>query len=158
MDPFESKYSEEFLECAVKAEDSVYYTNNRIFECAVYGEDDEDDVYEEKYCYEIWAAACLYDSMLNGTPYSHLCIGYEKAFDNALEKLKKDISKKKFLSKKPVYDISSILQNAVDALDVVNGTAFASELAEKMKADGLSEKFERSISDLQNNLAKHIEE
>ncbi|MDE5859006.1 MAG: hypothetical protein K2H23_01220, partial [Oscillospiraceae bacterium] len=107
-------------------------------------------------CYEAWAAACLYDNMLNGTEYSYLCKGYEEIFDSAVKRLEKDISKKKFLIKKPVYDLSEILQNAVDALDVVMGINDDSELAEKMKAAGFSKEFENEIIDLQNRLASHI--
>ena len=55
-----------------------------------------------------------------------------------------------------MYDLSKILQNAVDALDVIMGINSDSELAEKMKAAGLAEEFERGIVDLQNRLADHI--
>lgn len=157
--PFETEYAQNFIAELVsdKFSDSVFYTNEVAFDCLLFDpEDIEEDGYDEEVCYEAWAAACLYDSMLNGTPYSHLCRGYEEAFENSVKRLEKDISKKKFLSKKPVYDLSKILQNAVDALDVIMGINSDSELAEKMKAAGLAEEFERGIIDLQNRLADHI--
>ena len=83
---------------------------------------------------------------------------YKDSLTAAVKRLEKDISKKKFLSKKPVYDLSKILQNAVDALDVVMGINADSELAERMKRWGVTDKFERTVIDLQNRLSTHIEE
>lgn len=158
LDPFETKYAKKLIEDTANADDmtnSVWYTNKICFETALPNASDEDDI-DEEFCYEIWASACLYDNMLNGTAYSHLCRGYEEVFENAVKQLEKDISKKKFLSKKPVYDLSEILQNAVDALDAVMGINSDSELAENMKAAGLTKEFESVIIDLQNRLADHI--
>lgn len=160
-DPFETEYARELISELVsdKSSDAVFWTNEVAFDCLLPNdEDDEEGGYDEEVCYEAWAAACLYDAMLNGTAYSHLCRGYEEVFENAVKRLEKDISKKKFLSKKPVYDLSKILQNAVDALDVVMGIAADSELAERMKRWGVAERFERTVIDLQNRLSAHIEE
>lgn len=157
--PFETEYARELISELVsdKFSDSVFWTNEVAFDCLLSGaEDNEEGGYEEEVCYEGWAAACLYDSMLNGTPYSYLCRGYEEVFENAVKRLEKDIFKKKFLSQKPVHDLSKILQNAVDALDVIMGINSDSELAEKMKAAGLSKEFEAGITDLRNRLANHI--
>lgn len=162
--PFETEYARNFIAELVsdKFSDSVFYTNEVAFDCLLFDvgdiEDSEEDGYDEEVCCEAWAAACLYDSVLNGTAYSHLCRGYEETFENAVKRLEKDTAKKKFLSKKPVYDISKILQNAVDALDVVIGMSADSELAERMKRQDVSEKFERTVIDLQNRLSAHIEE
>lgn len=160
INPFETKYAEKLIKNVANTDDtanSIFYTDKICFECAVPWTDDEDKGgFEEEFCYEIWASACLYDNMLNGTEYSYLCRGYEEFFDNAVKRLEKDLAKKKFLSKKPVYDLSEILQNAVDALDAVMGITDVSELAEKMKAAGLNKEFESEIIDLQNRLASHI--
>ncbi|MDE6763125.1 MAG: hypothetical protein K2J73_05555 [Oscillospiraceae bacterium] len=142
--PFETEYAREFISELVSdtSSDSVFWTNEAVFECmlpdAYY---DEDGGYDEEVCYEVWAAACLYDSMLNGTDYSSCCRDYKDSFTAAVKRLEKDVSKKKFLSKKPVYDLSKLLQNAVDALDVVIGIGADSELAERMKRWGVTDKF-----------------
>lgn len=162
--PFETEYAKKLIEDTANADDmtnSVWYTNEICFETAIADasdEDENDDGIDDEFCYEIWAAACLYDSMLNGTDYSRFCMGYEDSLTAAVKRLEKDISKKKFLSKKPVYDLSRILQNAVDALDAVIGISADSELAERMKRQGVADKFERTVFDLQNRLSAHIEE
>lgn len=159
--PFETEYARELISeiASDRSSDSVFWTNEVAFDCLIsdYGYD-EDGGYEEEVCYEAWAAACLYDAMLNGTDYSAFCRGYEDSLSAAVKRLEKDTAKKKFLSKKPVYDISKLLQNAVDALDVVMGMSADSELAEIMKRCGVADKFERTIIDLQNRLSAHIEE
>lgn len=159
--PFETEYARELISeiASDKSSDSVFRTNEIAFDCLIsdYG-DDEDGGYEEEVCYEAWAAACLYDAMLNGTDYSAFCRGYEDSLSAAVKRLEKDTAKKKFLSKKPVYDISELLQNAVDALDVVMGMSADSELAERMKQCGVTDKFESTIIDLQNRLSAHIKE
>lgn len=156
--PFETEYARELISeiASNKYSDSVFWTNEIAFECVLTNDDDDGGGYDDECCYEVWASACLYDSMLNGTPYSYLCRGYEEVFENAVKRLEKDIFKKKFLSQKPVHDLSKILQNAVDALDVIMGINSDSELAEKMKASGLSKEFEAGITDLRNRLANHI--
>lgn len=106
---------------------------------------------------EIWADACLLDDALNGMDYSSECIGYADEYRKALEMLKQDISKKKFLSKKPVYNLSVVLQNGIDALDCVLGINYDSELAEEMKQKGSYSEFENLIIDLQNRLSRHID-
>lgn len=159
--PFETEYAREFISeiASDKSSDTVFWTNEIAFECLLPGaEDEEYGGYDEEVCYEAWAAACLYDSMLNGTDYSRFCMDYKDSLTAAVKRLEKDISKKKFLSKKPVYDLSKILQNAVDALDVVMGINADSELAERMKRWGVTGKFERTVIDLQNRLSTHIEE
>lgn len=158
--PFETKYAETLVRDAANTDnitDSVWCTDKICFECTLpYANHEEDGAFEEEFCYEIWASACLYDNMLNGTEYAYLCIGYEEIFDNAVKRLKTDISKKKFLSRKPVYDLSKILQNAVYALNVIMGINADSELAESMKAAGLSKEFENEITGLRNRLESHI--
>ncbi|MDE6599868.1 MAG: hypothetical protein K2K34_07315 [Oscillospiraceae bacterium] len=159
--PFETEYARELISeiASDRSSDSVFWTNEVAFDCMLPStDDDEDGGYDEEVCYEAWAAACLYDTMLNGTEYSHLCRGYEEIFENAVKRLEKDTAKKKFLSKKPVYDISELLQNAIDALDVVMGMSADSELAERMKRWGVTDKFESTIIDLQNRLSAHIKE
>lgn len=159
--PFETEYAREFISeiASDKSSDSVFWTNEIAFDCLIsdYG-DDEDGGYDEEVCYEAWAAACLYDAMLNGTDYSAFCGGYEDSLSAAVKRLEKDTAKKKFLSKKPVYDLSKLLQNAIDALDVVMGMSADSELAEIMKRQGVTDRFESTIIDLQNRLSAHIEE
>lgn len=159
--PFETEYAREFISeiASDKSSDTVFWTNEIAFECLLpSAEDEEYGGYDEEVCYEAWAAACLYDSMLNGTDYSRFCMDYKDSLTAAVKRLEKDISKKKFLSKKPVYDLSKILQNAVDTLDVVMGINADSELAERMKRWGVTDKFERTVIDLQNRLSTHIEE
>lgn len=159
--PFETEYAREFISeiASDKSSDTVFWTNEIAFECLLPGaEDEEYGGCDEEVCYEAWASACLYDSMLNGTDYSRFCMDYKDSLTAAVKRLEKDISKKKFLSKKPVYDLSKILQNAVDALDVVMGINADSELAERMKRWGVTDKFERTVIDLQNRLSTHIEE
>ncbi|MDE6745034.1 MAG: hypothetical protein K2J72_00195 [Oscillospiraceae bacterium] len=159
--PFDTEYARELISeiASDRSSDSVFWTNEAAFECVLYNaDDDEEECYEEEVCYEVWAAACLYDAMLNGTDYSAFCRGYEDSFSAAVKRLEKDTAKKKFLSKKPVYDISELLQNAIDALDVVMGMSADSELAERMKRRGVTDRFESTIIDLQNRLSAHIEE
>lgn len=159
--PFETEYAREFISEIVsdRSSDSVFWTNEVAFDCMLpSADDDEDGGYDEEVCYEAWAAACLYDAMLNGTDYSAFCRGYEDNLSAAVKRLEKDTSKKKFLSKKPVYNISELLQNAIDALDVVMGMSADSELAEIMKRCGITDRFESTIIDLQNRLSAHIEE
>lgn len=158
--PFETEYARDLISeiASDKSSDSVFWTNEIAFECMLNDDEDEYGGYDEEVCCEAWAAACLYDAMLNGTDYSAYCKGYEDSLAAAVKRLEKDTSKKKFLSKKPVYDLSRLLQNAVDALDVVMGMSADSELAEKMKRQGAADRFERTVIDLQNRLSAHIEE
>lgn len=107
--------------------------------------------------YEIWAGACLLDDVLNGTDYSADCIGYSDEYRKVTEMLMQDISKKKFLSKKPFYNLPEILQNAIDALDYVLGINCDSKLAEEMCEKGIFKEWENEIIDLQNRLSSHIE-
>lgn len=116
----------------------------------------DNDIDSEIGC-EIWASAYLLDDVLNSNDYSADCIGYSDEYRKVTEMLRQDISKKKFLSKKPFYNLPEILQNAIDALDYVLGINCDSELAEEMKKNGAYEKWEKEIIDLQNRLSSHIE-
>ncbi|MCM1132805.1 MAG: hypothetical protein NC340_04970 [Ruminococcus flavefaciens] len=101
--------------------------------------------------YEIWASALLYDTVFNDIDYSVYCTGYEELYSRAVENLKKDLSRKAFMSFKPRYNIPKILRNAVDVLDTV-WLSDNSELAEKMRNDGVFEQWRNEIIDLQNRL------
>lgn len=108
--------------------------------------------------YEVWASACLYDAVVNGTDYALYCTGYAEEYQKAVEALRKALAKKKFLSRIPVHDLPEILQNAVDALDcVLDNVAGESELAGKMQENGNYEVFWTEILALQNRLSDHIE-
>lgn len=108
--------------------------------------------------YEVWASACLYDAVVNGTDYASYCTGYEDEYRKAVEALRKALAKKKFLSRIPVHDLSEILQNAVDALDcVLDNADDNSELAGKMQKNGQYKAFWTEILGLQSRLSDHIE-
>jgi len=182
LTPFRSEYAEKFISEMLAlipgTYDAVSYTHEQSFKIALPWEDDflqpgeNQPPLELDICYEIWAAACLYDAVLNHTDYANDCFHYRdnylKVLINIEESLKK--TKNKWFKKIPVYNLSRILQDAIDALDYVLSTDIEldepdgdfdyelSELGEVMRKEGKYQEFENSIIDLQNRLIQHINE
>lgn len=180
--PFENDYAIEFIKnIADNLAGAVLLTNEMLLSC-IFNEyhkaeenfmhkqlkkdsysDEEiedilnDDSVDSETGYEAWTSACLYDAIMNNTDYSRYCTSYEEVYNKAVEMLKKDLFRKKFLSKKPVHNISEILQNTVEALDYVLGINNDSEIADKMRSRGIFEEWRSEIIDLQNRLSKHTE-
>lgn len=152
--PFDSEWSREHIE------DIALFFKDAVYLNSFYSEyvQTEDDLIILDTGYEIWTAALLYDSVFNGIDYSIYCKGYYDIYIKAVENLKKDLSRKKFLSFKPLYNIPEILRNAVDALDYVLGIENTSELAEEMRKDGVYDEWRSEITALQKRLSVHIKE
>lgn len=151
--PFENEWVREHIEGIAKDSKDSALLNNFIFGYEWF----EDEKIALNMCYEVWTAALLYDTIFNNIDYSVYCTGYGNTYTKAVENLKKDLSRKKFLSFKPRYNISEILQNAIDALDEI-WMSDNSELAEEMKKNGIFEDWWHEIIDLQNRLSEHIQE
>lgn len=150
--PFENEWVREHIEGISKASRDSVLLNNFTFGYEWF----EEETISLDMGYEIWTAALFYDTIFNNIDYSVYCTGYEEVYNKAVENLKKDLSRKKFMSFKPRYNISEILQNAVDTLDSALGICNESELAEEMKKNGVFEKWRYEVIDLQNRLGTHI--
>lgn len=129
---------------------------NRFFENVF----KEDDVIEVDDSYEVWTYACLFDDILNNHDYSACCSYEEEIYSDIYisvrELVKHELERKKFFSKKSVYNIPEILQNIIDCLDYIMGIDCQSELMQYMESENTKEEFENTVIDLQNNLSKHI--
>lgn len=145
--PFDSEWVREHIEGIAKDSKDSVLLNNFSFGYEWF----EDETISLNMGYEIWASALLYDTVFNDIDYSVYCKDYYEVYNKAVENLKKDLSRKKFMSFKPRYDIPQILRNAVDALDKI-WLSDNSELAEKMRNDGVFEQWRHEIIDLQNRL------
>lgn len=145
--PFENEWVREHIEGIAKDSKDSVLLNNFTFGYEWF----EEETIALNMGYEIWTAGLLYDSVFNDIDYSVYCTGYEELYNRAVENLKKDLSRKKFLSFKPRYNIPEILQNAVDALDEV-WLSDNSELAEEMRKNGVFDNWRNEIIDLQNRL------
>ncbi len=128
------------------------FLNNMLFK--------EDNVVEIDDSYEIWTYACIYDDILNNYDYSVYCSYEEEIYSDRYilvrELMKHELERKKFFSKKSVYNISEILQNIIDCLDYAIGVDCQSELMKYMESKNTQKEFESTVIDLQNNLSKHI--
>ncbi|MDE5853594.1 MAG: hypothetical protein K2H19_00830 [Ruminococcus sp.] len=153
--PFEYEWAFENIEEIAESSDDAVWLINFSFE-SVWHECENDFIVLDT-GYEVWTSACLCDAVMNNTDYSKYCSGYEKIYIKAVEILKQDLFRKKFLTKKPIHNISEILQSAIDALDYVLGIVNESELADEMQNRGIFEEWRGEIIDLQNRLSKHIE-
>lgn len=120
----------------------------------------EDNAVEIDDAYEIWTYACIYDDILNNYDYSVYCSYEEEIYSDRYilvrELMKHELERKKFFSKKSVYNISEILQNIIDCLDYIIGVDCQSELMKYMESKNTQKEFESTVIDLQNNLSKHI--
>ncbi|MDE6774964.1 MAG: hypothetical protein K2J37_01455 [Ruminococcus sp.] len=150
--PFENEWVREHIEGVAKDSKDSAKLNNFIFGYEWF----EEEIIALNMGYEAWTAALLYDTVFNDIDYSLYCTGYEELYSRAVENLKKDLSRKKLLSFKPLYNIPEILQNAVDTIDSVLGIVNESELAEEMQKKGIFEKWRSEIIDLQNRLTIHV--
>ncbi|MDE5946391.1 MAG: hypothetical protein K2G63_03645 [Oscillospiraceae bacterium] len=115
--------------------------------------------YDESYI--IWAFSCIYDNILNHYDYSSYCLyngeSYSSEYISICESIKKGLERKKFFTKKPVYNLSKIIQDIIDSLDFVIGVVYHSEIMEIMESKNSEKEFESTIIDLQNRLSSHIE-
>lgn len=159
--PFDTKYGQAAV--AELTENSAFM--DAVNNIRIYVEppsDDElafqqDDVVDTEYGSELWTAVCLLDDAVNSTGYARQCIGYAEQYSALLESLKTELSKKKFLTRKPVHDLPALLRDAADALDEINGKNCPSELLDEMKAQEREQEFLNSVLDLQNRLRSQIE-
>lgn len=129
-----------------------YFLNNMFEEDAVVK-------YDESYI--IWAFACIYDNILNNYDYSSYCLyngeSYSFEYISVFESIRKGLERKKIFTKKPVYNLSKIIQDIIDSLDYIIGVYCHSEIMEIMEQKNSEEEFENTIIDLQNRLSSHIE-
>lgn len=120
----------------------------------------EDNVVEIDDAYEIWTYACIYDDILNNYDYSVYCSYEEEIYSDRYisvrELIKHELERKKFFSKKSVYNIPEILQDMIDCLDYIIGVDCQSELMKYMESKNIQKEFESTVIDLQNNLSKNI--
>lgn len=120
----------------------------------------EDMVIEISDSYEVWTYACLCDDILNSHDYSAYCSYegeiYSNIYISVRELIKHELERKKFFSKKSVYNIPEILQNIIDCLNYIMSVDCQSELVRYMKSKNVEEEFKKTIIDLQSNLSKHI--
>ena len=184
MTPFRSEFAETYIaEMLVSIDPKLWdlasYTHEMSFKIALPWEDDEileageqQPPLELDICYEIWTAACLYDAVLNHTDYGDDCLRYRENYIKAVVNLEESLqkTKRKWFKKVPVYNLSQILQDAVDALDYILMSDIEldepdgdfdyelSELSEEMRKAGKFREFEETIIDLQNRLSQHINE
>ncbi len=165
IDPFDNVYAAEFIGSVTAlpggsekeiAKSAIELTNKIVFRSAI--EAEETETLEEEVCAEVWISACLYDAVLNGTDYAPLCTGYEGELSAAVKAIRDGISLKTFFGKKPMFNLSEILQNGVEALDGIIGVYCRSELLEDMKRNGKAKEFETSVIELQCRLGDKREE
>lgn len=149
-----------------------------------FDEEDDSEELDEEWGIQLWTNALLFDDALNGTDYSRYCYAYSASFietlgemeylkkywknhlfgaeayrqhyQQARETLRKELGRKKYFTKKPVHNLSEILEHAVDALNQLLGIDGESEVLEQMKTLGKEEEFRREITALQERLRKHI--
>lgn len=161
--PFDNVYAAEFIGSVTAlpegskkkiAKSAVELTNEIVFRSAI--EAEETETLEKEICAEVWISACLYDAVLNGTDYASLCTGYEEELSAAVKAIRDGISMKTFFGKKPMFNLSEILQNGVEALDGIIGVYCRSELLDEAERRGTAKEFENAVIDLQNRLAAQI--
>ena len=107
-------------------------------------------VTEEK-CINAWVSVCLLDAALNGTDYSDEESGCEAAYRDAVKALHTALSKKRFLSTKPVYDIEAIKAAAFDQLVNLDDEEHT-ELAKKISQTEDEPAFREAITELMERL------
>lgn len=99
----------------------------------------EDTVIKYDDAYIIWAFACIYDNILNNYDYSSYCLyngeDYSSEYISVCELIRKGLERKKLFTKKPVYNLSKIIQYIIDSLDYVIGIDCHSEIMEIMKSN-----------------------
>ncbi len=105
--------------------------------------------------YEIWAGACLFDHILNGTDYGFEQYHYAEELKKLAARLEQEVSRTHFLSRRPVYPLQRILGDAVAALSLIMD-AGDSELADIMYQSGDGIQWREEITELQERLQKHI--
>lgn len=158
MTPFDTKYGQAAV--AELTENSALM--GVVANIRIYFDSDDlpyeiSDTIDTETAVETWTAVCLLDDAVNDTGYASQCIGYAEQYAALLEMLKAELSKKKFLTRKPVHDLSALLHDAAAALDDLNGRNCNSELSDEMKAQGREQDFLNSVLDLQNRLRSQIE-
>ncbi len=107
-------------------------------------------------CYMVWAAGCLLEQVFCGADWSGECRGYADEYLKAADMLRAESEKRRFLSRKPVYDTVRIIQECIDALDYVTGIETNSGLAADMISKGCGEEFEDAVTGLQTRLCELI--
>ena len=107
-------------------------------------------------CYDIWvcaamvaAAFCDGDDSLDFADCADLCEKVRAA-------LQKKLTKKRFFTKKPIYDLAALRRNAAEALTYITGERCASEAAESMGEHRSA--FVGSVHDLAERLLRGLPE
>lgn len=103
-------------------------------------------------CFDIWVCAAMLDAALNGTDDSAECYGYEEKYHDSCDKLKTELAKRTFLTKKQKYDTDLLRWKAIDALDFITGSICRSEAAAAFAAEDIRE-FRSSVAALKSRLS-----
>jgi len=103
-------------------------------------------------CFDIWVCAALLDAALNGTDDSADCNGYEEEYHDICDKLKTELMRRTFLTKKQKYNTDLLRWKAIDALDFITGSICRSEAAAAFSAEDIRE-YRSSVDALRYRLS-----